>query len=94
MNQDLSDIYQKLSKKYNLPVGVVEHITNHQFKFMKEVLRNGDDILLHRFGTFEKNQKKIYNKLKRLIKNYREGKIKQEYFETRFRQIWAIKQKL
>ena len=94
MKQDLSSLYQKLSEKYNLPVGVVEHVTNHQFKFMKEQLRQGNDVLLHRLGTFEKNKVKIYLKLERLIKNYREGISKREYFETRFREIWAMKNKL
>ena len=94
MNQDLSSLYQKLSKKHNLPVGVVEYITNHQFKFMKNQLREGNDVLLHRLGTFEKNKVKIYNKLKRLIKNYRLEVIKKEYFDNRFKEIWTIKQKL
>jgi len=76
MNQQAQDLYQKLSEKYNLPKSVIESIVKHEFSYTKEQLKEGNEVLLHNFGSFEIIVFKLRSRIKYFIKKYREEKTK------------------
>ena len=54
-------IIQKLATKYNLPLQTVEQIINHQFKFVGEIIKQGNfqGIRLPYFGKFHVNKNRL-----------------------------------
>ena len=54
-------IIQKLATKYNLPLQTVEQIINHQFKFVGEIIKQGNfqGIRLPYFGKFDVNEHRL-----------------------------------
>lgn len=94
MNQQHLDLYQKLSEKYNLPVDKIKKVVQHQFEFTRQQIKEGNEVLLHNFGSFEILKHNVYGKLKNLINSYRNKKIEKEYFEKEFKNYWRVKQKL
>lgn len=94
MNQQHLGLYQKLSEKYNLPVDKIKKVVQHQFEFTKEQLKEGNEVLLHNFGSFELMGHKIYKRLYSLIAKYRKKEIEKDYFEKEFKKYWEFKKKL
>ena len=59
MNEKI--IIQKLASKYNLPLKVVEDIVYSQFKFVSNIIKEGefDSIRLPYFGKFYVNKNRL-----------------------------------
>lgn len=77
-----------------MPASKIEYIIKHQFNFVKEQIKKGNEVLLHGFGSFEILKHNVYLKLKNLLKLYRSKKIEKDYFEKEFKKYWEIKKKL
>ena len=54
-------IIQQLATKYNLPLQTVEQIINYQFKFVSDVIKQGNfqSIRLPYFGKFHVNKNRL-----------------------------------
>jgi nucleoid DNA-binding protein len=54
-------IIYKLANKYNLPIKKIQEITNYQFKYVSNILKEGnfDSIRLPYFGKFSANKYRI-----------------------------------
>ena len=54
-------IIQKIANKYNLPLQKVEDIIMHQFKFVSDVMSDGNfkTVRLPYFGKFHVNKKRL-----------------------------------
>tara|TARA_R110001583_G_scaffold70882_2_gene200090 strand:+ start:1528 stop:1746 length:219 start_codon:yes stop_codon:yes gene_type:complete len=61
MEQTKKIIIQKLASKYNLPLQTVENIVMHQFKFVNNIMSQGQlkTIRLPYFGKFHVNKKRL-----------------------------------
>jgi nucleoid DNA-binding protein len=68
MTKNKDEIIYKLATKYNLPISKVEEIVTFQFKFVTNIMKQGnfDPIRLPYFGKFsaKKERIKYINKLK------------------------------
>ena len=61
MQETGTNIYTKLSKKYNLPLPIIKVICNHPFKFASNVIASNDDTKSIMFGyLFKIKLKKKY----------------------------------
>lgn len=89
MSQQVQNLYQKLSKKYNLPEETIAYIVQNQFAYVKQQLKEGNEVLLHNFGSYELIKKNLNTKLKNLIKKLRKEKDKK--IEEEFKKFWKIK---
>ena len=67
-------IIYKLANKYNLPLQKIEEIINFQFKYVTEVMKEGnfDSVRLPYFGKFSANKHRI--KYITDLKNKKDGK--------------------
>jgi nucleoid DNA-binding protein len=54
-------IIYKLANKYNLPIKKIQEITNYQFKYVSNIIKEGnfDSIRLPYFGKFSANKYRI-----------------------------------
>ena len=61
MKRNKEAIIQYLATKYNLPLEVVEDIVNYQFKFVSNIMKEGDfeSVRLRYFGKFSVNPNRI-----------------------------------
>jgi len=53
MNPRLKKIYKDISAKYDIPVSKVEEIVKHQFKFVSDVMAEGDKNKPETFKTIQ-----------------------------------------
>lgn len=72
------DIYEELSKKFNLPVSVIEKICDSQFEFTKEVISRGEDdpVRLQYLGMFyvKEGRREIVRQRRERIKKVRDAR--------------------
>lgn len=61
MAKDKKLIIYYLANKYNLPLGKIEKIINHQFKYTEKIMKEGkfETVRLPYFGKFSVKQKRI-----------------------------------
>ena len=53
MNPRLKKIYKDISARYDIPVDKVEEVVKHQFKFVSDVMAEGDKNKPETFKTVE-----------------------------------------
>ncbi len=75
MKKTQKEIIQKIATKYNLPLKTVEDIVMHQFKFVSQIMQDGNfkSIRIPYFGKFSsnKNRREYITKLKNESSNNR-----------------------
>jgi len=67
-------IIYKLANKYNLPLKKIEEITNYQFKYTANIIKNGnfESVRLPYFGKFSVNENRV--KYITTLKKKKDGK--------------------
>jgi len=80
-----------LSEKHNVSEEVITFLINYQFQFVREQLRLKRNVLLHNFGSFKINRKKIKYLLKRAISDYKNNKINRETLILKFDKLWKLR---
>ena len=65
-------IIQKLATKHNLPLSKVEEIVNYQYKFIADIIKEGnfESVRLPYFGKFSVNKGRLKH-----IQNKKDGTI-------------------
>ena len=61
MPKNKKEIIHYLANKYNMPLQTINKIVSHQFKYVSEIIKEGnfDTIRLPYFGKFSVNPKRV-----------------------------------
>jgi len=96
MDSKLRSIIEEVAKDYGKDPIVVLKAWEFTWKKIKERIQQPDypDILLHNFGRFHVKLTKAEMEIKKHIYKYRNGRIDEETFKSRFLPLWALRRRL
>lgn len=94
--KNISDLYKKIGKKYNVSEEVVKMIERHNFSYIASHMRERktDPILIHNFGTFSGSLSKTNNEIRKYIKYYKSGKVTREFVVEVITKLWALRNEI
>ncbi len=74
---NLSELYKKIAKEFNVSPLMVENIIRHQFSFIKKNLQEKDlnTILVHGLGRFKVKEGRLDWMMKNIASKLEQGKI-------------------
>tara|TARA_R100000152_G_scaffold20486_2_gene14308 strand:+ start:397 stop:699 length:303 start_codon:yes stop_codon:yes gene_type:complete len=93
--KDLSDLYNKLSKKYNLPPFVIQGIITDQYRFIKKNLQDSKfpNIFVHGLGRFQVKDGRLDWMIRLLIDRVKNNRMDREEGKEEIYKLLQIRRK-
>ena len=93
--KDLSEFYNILSKKYNLPAFVIQGIIDDQYRFIKKNLQNPKlpNIFVHGLGRFQVKDGRLDWMIRLLIERVKTNRMDREEGKKEIYKLLQIRKK-
>ena len=93
--KDLSDLYNKLGKKYNLPQFVIQGIITDQYRFIKKNLQDSKfpNIFVHGLGRFQVKDGRLDWMIRLLIDRVKNNRMDREEGKEEIYKLLQIRRK-
>ena len=93
--KDLSDLYNKLGKKYNLPPFVIQGIITDQYRFIKKNLQDSKfpNIFVHGLGRFQVKDGRLDWMIRLLIDRVKNNRMDREEGKEEIYKLLQIRRK-
>ena len=93
--KDLSEFYNILSKKYNLPAFVIQGIIDDQYRFIKKNLQNPKlpNIFVHGLGRFQVKDGRLDWMIRLLIERVKTNRMDREEGKREIYKLLQIRRK-
>jgi hypothetical protein len=96
IDNEIKKIITEVANEYNKSPEVVTKAWEYMWDKIKERIQQPDypEILLHNFGRFHVKLLKVESEIKKHIYKYRNNRIDEETFKSRFLPLWAVRRRL
>ena len=93
--KDLSEFYNTLGEKYNLPTFVIQGIINNQYKFIKKNLQDSKlpNIFVHGLGRFQVKDGRLDWMIRLLIDRVKTNRMDREKGKKDIYKLLQIRRK-